>query len=75
MAGLPVMSWLGIGTVIYLVYSTYLAIVSGSLPLDPGTDVTDLTIYTVGVAVYVAGYVSDKEAGNPDRPDIQGDSS
>jgi amino acid transporter len=69
--GLPLISWLGVGSMLYLIYSTYLASISGTLPLDPRTwqglfTITLYgTLYGLGVAVFIIGYVRNKRRGLP----------
>jgi amino acid transporter len=67
--GLPLISWLGIGSMFYLIYSTYLASASGTLPLDPTTwqgQFTLLlygTLYGLGIVVFIIGYLRNKRRG------------
>jgi amino acid transporter len=62
---LPLVSWLGVGSVIYLVYSTYLAHQSGSLPIDSFSVSMYGTIYALGVVVLVVGYMRNRSRGLP----------
>jgi amino acid transporter len=62
---LPVLSWLGLGTAVYLIYSTYLANASGSLPLDNLAAALFGTIYSLGIIVYVISYFWNKRRGLP----------
>ncbi len=63
---LPVISWLGIAALVYLVYSTILSLQTGSLPYD---DPVMLPLYggilAVGVAIYAVSYVINKRRGIP----------
>ena len=63
--GLPLLSWLGLGTAFYLIYSTYLAHTSGSLPLDSLAAWVFGTIYILGIVVYVVSYFWNKRRGLP----------
>ncbi len=63
--GLPLLSWLGLGTAVYLIYSTYLAHTSGSLPLDNLAAWVFGTIYILGIVVYVVSYFWNKRRGLP----------
>jgi amino acid transporter len=63
--GIPVLTWLGAATAAYLIFSTYLSIAVGNLPLDIRSGLTYLIIYAAGVAVYVVGYLSAKRKGVP----------
>jgi amino acid transporter len=62
---LPLISWLGLGSLVYLAYSTYLSFQVGSIP----TDATALSFYGVvlasGVAIYVISYLINKRKGIP----------
>jgi amino acid transporter len=62
---LPLISWLGLGSAIYLVYSTYLAYVSGSLPIDSFSITMYGTIYVLGAIVLVVGYLRNRSRGLP----------
>ena len=62
---LPLLSWLGIGSAIYLIFSTYLAHVSGSLPTDSFTITAYVTIYAVGALVLVIAYFRNRRRGLP----------
>ncbi len=64
-AEVPIMTLLGILTAVYLVFSTYLAITSGSLPVNGGTGLTYLIIYGLGIGIYLAGYWNAKREGIP----------
>lgn len=64
---LPLISWLGIGSTIYLIYSTYLAHLSGSLPLDSFMIAMYGTIYAVGAIVFLIGYIMNNRRGLPLR--------
>ncbi|HYB07633.1 MAG TPA: APC family permease [Nitrososphaerales archaeon] len=63
--GLPLLSWLGLGTAVYLIYSTYLAHASGSLPLDNYALGVFGTVYGLGVIIYVVSYFWNKRRGLP----------
>jgi amino acid transporter len=62
---LPLISWLGLGSAIYLVYSTYLANVSGTLPIDSFSVTMYGTIYCLGALVLVVSYVMNRRRGLP----------
>jgi hypothetical protein len=62
---LPLLSWLGLGSVIYLAYSTYLAYQSGSLPIDSYSITMYGTIYGLGILVLVVGYLRNRSRGLP----------
>ena len=62
---LPLISWLGIGSLVYLVYSTYLSIQSGGLPIDNVSMTMYGTIYGLGVIVLVVGYLRNRSRGLP----------
>jgi amino acid transporter len=62
---LPLLSWLGIGSAVYLVYSTYLAHQSGTLPIDPYMITMYGTIYGIGVIILVVGYLRNRSRGLP----------
>ena len=53
---LPLISWLGLGAAIYLIYSTYLASQSGTLPIDSFSITMYGTIYALGAIVLAIGY-------------------
>ena len=63
--GLPLISWLGLGSAIYLIYSTYLAHESGSLPIDSFSMTVYAVIYGVGAIVLVASYLWNRKRGLP----------
>ena len=63
--GIPLLTWLGVATALYLIFSTYLSIAVGNLPLDARSGITYLLIYALGAAVYIAGYLSAKRKGVP----------
>jgi amino acid transporter len=63
--GLPLLSWLGLGAAVYLIYSTYLAHQSGTLPIDSFSITMYGTIYGLGVIVFVVGYVRTRSKGLP----------
>jgi amino acid transporter len=62
---LPLLSWLGLGTGIYLIYSTYLAHTSGTLPFDNYALGLFGAIYSLGIVVYVVSYFWNKRRGLP----------
>jgi amino acid transporter len=62
---LPLISWLGIGSLVYLTYSTYLSIQSGGLPIDNVSMTMYGTIYGLGVIVLVVGYLRNRSRGLP----------
>ena len=62
---LPLLSWLGLGTAIYLIYSTYLANASGTLPLDNYAGVLYITVYGLGIIIYTVSYFWNKRRGLP----------
>jgi amino acid transporter len=63
--GLPLLSWLGLGAAIYLIYSTYLAYQSGTLPIDSFSITMYGTIYILGALVLVVGYLRTRSKGLP----------
>jgi len=63
--GLPLLSWLGLGSAVYLIYSTYLAHQSGTLPIDSFSITMYGTIYLLGAVVLVAGYLRMRGKGLP----------
>jgi amino acid transporter len=62
---LPLLSWLGIGSTIYLAYSTYLSYESGGLPIDSFSIAMYGTIYGLGVLVLIVGYLRNRSRGLP----------
>jgi len=62
---LPLLSWLGLGSAVYLIYSTYLANQSGTLPIDSFSETMYGTIYLLGAIVLVVGYVRARSKGLP----------
>jgi hypothetical protein len=52
---LPLISWLGLGSAMYLIWSTYLAHQWGTLPFDSFSETMYGTIYVLGAIVLVAG--------------------
>jgi amino acid transporter len=62
---LPLLSWLGIGSAVYLVYSTYLAHQGGSLPIDWLMTTFYGVVYVAGTLVFLAGYLKNKSRGIP----------
>jgi amino acid transporter len=63
--GLPLLSWLGLGTAVYLIYSTYLAYTSGDFAPYNYAAVLFGTIYFLGIAAYVVSYFWNKRRGIP----------
>ena len=63
--GLPLLCWLGLGAAVYLVYSTYLASQSGTLPIDNFSITMYGTIYVLGAIVLVIGYLRARSKGLP----------
>jgi cytochrome b561 len=63
--GLPLLSWLGLGAAVYLIYSTYLANQSGTLPIDNFSITMYGTIYILGAIVLVIGYLRARSKGLP----------
>jgi len=63
--GLPLISWLGLGSALYLAYSTYLANQSGSLPIDSFSMTMYGIIYVLGAVVLVVGYLRARSKGLP----------
>jgi amino acid transporter len=61
--GLPLISWLGLGSAVYLIYSTYLAHLSGSLPIDSFSITMYGTIYLLGAVILVVGYLRTRSMG------------
>lgn len=62
---LPLISWLGLGSAVYLIYSTYLASQSGTLPIDSFSETMYGTIYLLGAIVLVVGYLRARSKGLP----------
>ena len=62
---LPLLSWLGIGSAVYLGYSVYLAQQSGSLPIDSFSMTMYGTIYALGIVVLVVAYFRNRSRGLP----------
>src|SRR5690349_16710543 len=60
---LPAITWLGIGSAIYLLYSTYLEYQQGSLPIDPFMGVVYGLVYVSGILLFVWGYFKNKRRG------------
>jgi amino acid transporter len=60
---LPLISWLGLGSALYLVYSTYLAHLSGTLPIDSFSMTMYGTIYLLGALVLLWGYLRNRRRG------------
>ena len=63
--GLPSLTWLGLGSAIYLIYSTYLSYESGTLPIDSFSIAMYGTIYGLGALVIIASYVVNRRRGLP----------
>jgi amino acid transporter len=64
-AGVPILTWLGAATLIYLIVSDYLAWVGGTLLLTATTGETYLAIYGIGAVIFVAGYYGARRRGIP----------
>ncbi|MGA8905279.1 MAG: APC family permease [Candidatus Bathyarchaeia archaeon] len=64
-AGVPVITWLGGLAGIYLIFSTYLAISVGNLPLNLQSGLTYLVIFGLGIVIYAVGYFNAKRKGIP----------
>lgn len=62
---LPLISWLGLGSAIYLIWSTYLAHQWGTLPIDSFSITMYGTVYVLGAIVLVAGYLNARRKGLP----------
>ena len=62
---LPLISWLGLGSAIYLIYSTWLSHQSGSLPIDSFTMSVYGAIYGIGIILLVIGYFRTRAKGLP----------
>ncbi len=60
---LPLISWLGLGAAVYLIYSTYLAYQSGTLPIDSFSISMYGTIYALGALVMVVAYLRNRRKG------------
>ncbi len=60
---LPLISWLGLGSVVYLIYSTYLAYQSGTFPIDSFSITMYGTIYVVGGIVIALAYLRNRGKG------------
>lgn len=64
-AGIPIITWLGGLAGIYLIFSTYLAISVGNLPLNLQSGLTYLVIFGLGIVIYAVGYFNAKRKGIP----------
>jgi amino acid transporter len=62
---LPLLTWLGLGSAIYLIYSTYLSYVSGTLPINSFSMTMYGSIYGLGVLVIIVSYVVNRRRGLP----------
>ena len=62
---LPLVSWLGLGSAVYLVYSTILANQSGTLPIDSFSISMYGTIYVVGALIFAVAYLRNRKKGLP----------
>src|SRR5579884_813049 len=62
---IPVLSWLGLGSFIYLVYSTYLSYRSGALPINTFTVEMYVPMYGIGILILIAGYLKNRKSGIP----------
>jgi amino acid transporter len=62
---IPLISWLGIGSAVYLVYSTVLAEQTGSLPVDSLMVTLYGVIYVSGALAFLVGYLRNKRKGIP----------
>lgn len=60
---IPLLSWLGLGSALYLVYSTYLAYQSGTLPIDSFSITMYGTIYLLGAVVLLVAYLRNRSRG------------
>jgi amino acid transporter len=60
---LPLLSWLGLGAAIYLIYSTYLASQSGTLPIDSFSMTLYGTIYALGAIIFLVAYLRNRSKG------------
>ena len=60
---LPLISWLGLGSVIYLFFSCYLAYQSGSLPIDSFSMSLYAAIYGSGALMLIYSYLSNRRRG------------
>jgi amino acid transporter len=60
---LPLISWLALGSAVYLIYSTYLAHQSGTLPIDSFSITMYGTIYILGAIVLLVGYLRNRGKG------------
>ena len=63
--GIPILTWLGLGSAIYLIYSTYLSYESGTLPIDSFSMTMYGLIYGLGVVVIVVAYLVNRRRGLP----------
>jgi amino acid transporter len=63
--GLPLISWLGLGSAVYLVYSTYLEYISGSLPVNGFTALLYGAIYVAGALIFATSYLRTRTLGIP----------
>jgi amino acid transporter len=62
---LPLLTWLGLGSAVYLIYSTYLSYVSGTLPINSFSMTMYGSIYGLGVLVIIVSYVVNRRRGLP----------
>jgi APA family basic amino acid/polyamine antiporter len=62
---LPLISWLGLGTSGYLIYSVYLSSQTGALPIDTTSITMYGTIYGVGILIYIVAYFRNRARGVP----------
>jgi len=63
--GIPLIALLGLGSLIYLAYSTYLANQSGSLPIDSFSMSVYAAIYGSGAIILLVSYFWNKRRGIP----------
>lgn len=63
--GGPIITWLGGLAGVYLIFSTYLAVSVGNLPLNLQSGLTYLIIFGFGIVIYAAGYLNAKRRGIP----------
>jgi amino acid transporter len=60
---LPILSWLGLGSCVYLIYSVYLSTHTGALPIDSFSMTMYGTIYLTGMLIFVAAYIRNQRRG------------
>lgn len=62
---LPLISWLGLASLVYLVYSTYLSFQVGSIPIDNVAVSFYGIVLVLGIVIYAISYFVNKRKGIP----------